>query len=279
MTREAATVRSDAALAGRRIIVTRAAEQAPDLVARLVAHGAEVAVLAAIQIEPATDYTPLDQAIAALDTYDWVLFTSVNGVRAFAERLRAGGRDWAGLGRARVGAIGPGTAAAIAERHQAPDLVPDEYVAEGLLAGLGNVAGQRVLLPRADLARPDLAAELRVRGAEVDEVVAYRTVPVAPDADAVRRALIDWRPDAITFTSSSTVRGFVAGLAAAGLAASDIAPDVAIACIGPITAATARAHGLEPSIVAGAYTLDGLVAALIEFFARPASTREGVCQA
>lgn len=276
MTSDVRRTGQDAALAGRRIIVTRAADQAPDLVARLAARGAEVAVLAAIRIEPAEDYAPLDQAIAALDTYDWVLFTSVNGVAAFAERLRVAGREWGALGRARVGAIGPGTASALAAHHRPPDLVPDEYVAEGLLASVGNVAGQRVLLPRANLARPELAAELRLRGAEVDEVVAYRTVPVPPDPDTLRRALNDVPPDAITFTSSSTVRGFIAGLTAAGLDITAIAPTMAIACIGPITAATARSAGLVPRIVAGTYTLDGLVDALVEHFATRPPASEGV---
>ena len=259
---------------GRRIVITRAAEQAPDLVERLEAAGAAVTVLSAIRIEPPDNYAPLDGALADLDTYDWVLFTSVNGVRACWERLCAGGRDWRALRRARVGAIGPATAAALETRHLHPDFVPAEYVAEGLLAEIGNVAGQRILLPRTDIARETLAAELRLRGAEVNEVTAYRTVVAPPDAETLRRALVEERADAITFTSSSTVRGFVASVRESALGDPvALLEGVAIACIGPITAATARDEGLEPALTAEAYTMEGLTDALIAYFARPPAHR------
>jgi uroporphyrinogen III methyltransferase/synthase len=253
---------------GRRIVITRAAEQAPELADRLEAQGAAVTVLSAIRIEAADDYGPLDAALATLDTFDWLLFTSVNGVRAFGERIWASGRDWRALRRARVGAIGPATARALEAWHLRPDFVPHEYVAEGLLVEIGNVAGQRILLPRTDIARPTLAAELRLRGAEVVEVTAYRTVVQPPDAEILRRALVEERPDAITFTSSSTVRGFVESLAASGLGEPAAVLDgVAVACIGPITAETARSYGLEPALSAEEYTIDGLTEALMRYFA------------
>ncbi len=261
---------------GRRIVITRAAEQAPELADRLEAQGAVVTVLSAIRIEPADDYGPLDAALAALETFDWVLFTSVNGVRAFGRRLWESGRDWRALRRARVGAIGPATARELEAWRVRPDFVPREYVAEGLLAEIGNVAGQRILLPRADIARQTLAAELRLRGAEVVEVTAYRTVVQSPDAETLRRALVEERPDVITFTSSSTVRGFVESLAASGLGQpAAVLGGVAIACIGPITAATARSYGLEPTLSAEEYTIDGLTEALVRYFAGLGHERKG----
>jgi uroporphyrinogen III methyltransferase/synthase len=270
---EPAAIQLDARpLAGRRIVITRAPEQAPALVEQLEAQGATVKVLSAIRIAPADDYGPLDRALAGLESYDWVLFTSANGVRAFARRLWDAGVDWRALRRARVGAIGPGTARELEAWHVRPDFVPSEYVAEGLVAEIGNVAGQRILLPRTDIARPMLAAELRLRGADVDEVVAYRTVVQPPDQAALRRALIEERPDAITFTSSSTVRGFVESIAAAGLGApAELLRGVAVACIGPITAETAQSCGLVPTLVAREYTLDGLIAGLIRHFTQPAT--------
>jgi uroporphyrinogen III methyltransferase/synthase len=260
---------------GRRIVITRASEQAPELVERLEAQGASVTVLSTIRIAPAEDYAPLDAALATLETYDWVLFTSVNGVRAFAQRLWDSGRDWRALHRARVGAIGPATARELERLRLRPDVVPDEYVAEGLLSTIGNVAGQRVLLPRADIARETLATELRLRGAEVSEIVAYRTLVQPPDARALRQALVEERPDALTFTSSSTVRGFVESVAASGLGElGALLRGVAIACIGPITAATAGAAGLEPTFVAREYTMDGLTTALVDYFSSHAAEQK-----
>lgn len=264
-------------LMGRRIVITRAPEQAQGLIERLEAAGAEVVVLSAISIEPAQDSGPLDAALRELETYDWVLFTSVNGVRAFAQRLWEIGRDWRALHRARVGAIGPATARELESWRVRADFVPHEYVAEAMLAEIGNVAGQRVLLPRTDIARATLAAELRVRGAEVNEVVAYRTVVRPPEPEALRRALIEQRPDAITFTSSSTVRGFVASIAASGLGApAEALRGVAVACIGPVTAATAREQGLVPAVTAEEYTMDGLTDALVRYFGQALQQAEGV---
>src|SRR5262249_21183881 len=170
--------------AGRHIVITRAAKQAPELARRLEALGARVTTLAAIGIEPVRDTSRLDAAIDELGWYDWLVFTSVNGVQAFAERLAARGRNWSARQRARVAVIGPATARALAACGVAYDLMPSDYVAEALLEELGNVAGQRILLVRADIARRTLAEQLALRGAEVDEVAAYQTVtrPLAPEA-------------------------------------------------------------------------------------------------
>lgn len=259
--------RAAGALAGRHIVITRPPGQAVELAALLEAAGARVTALPAISIEPAENASRLDAALAALDTYDWVVLTSVNGVRALAERLAATGRDWSARGRARFAVIGPATARALEAQGIAPDMMPDEYVAEGILDALGNVAGQHILLPRADIARQTLADELRLRGADVDEVAAYRTVARPVDAAALRGLLDGGSVDAITFTSSSTVRGFLAGLAQLGLPAKECLRSIALAAIGPITATTLRENGLEPAVVAGEYTMPGLVDALARYFA------------
>lgn len=253
-------------LAGKRILITRAAEQAAGLSALLEAEGAEVMTLSAISIEPAIDNSALDQAIQQIESSQWVIFTSVNGVQAFVERLQRAGMDWRALKGVRLGAIGPATAEALRAAGVRPDFVPDEYVAEAIIAGIGDVSGQRVLLPRADIAREALAVELRRLGAVVEEVAAYRTVTRPLDAQTVTAALAQ-RPDAITFTSSSTVRGFLAALP--GLNAAEALRDVAVACIGPITAQTAREAGLTPRIVAREYTMPGLTQALVSYFTAP----------
>jgi uroporphyrinogen-III synthase len=275
------------ALAGRHIAITRPPEQAPQLASLLEAAGARVTVLSSIDIAPLEETSGLDAAVERLaqgvGAYDWVVFTSVNGVRALDKRLTALGRDWSLLRRPAVAAIGPATAQALEAQGIIPALVPDEYVAEGIVRGIGDVARKRLLLLRADIARKTLAEELRRGGAEVDEVAAYRTVVVPPDATRLRHLLDADRPDAITFTSSSTVRGLVQSLDAAGFAPAQALATVALACIGPVTAGTVREHGLKPAVVAEEYTMPGLVHALIVYFISmpPASspstgsTREG----
>ena len=250
-------------LSGKRILITRPAEQAPGLAALLEAQGAAVVTLSTIRIEPLGDISALDRAIQQRACYHWIIFTSVNGVQAMQVRLDAAGLDWQAFKGAKLAAIGPATAEALCRAGAQPDFVPSEYIAEAIAAGIGEVAGQRILLPRADIAREALAVELRKRGAEVDEMAAYRTVTRSLDAEAVRAALAE-RLDVITFTSSSTVRGFLAGLG-------EQKPDkvlrgVVVACIGPITAQTARAFGLAPQIVAGEYTMPGLVRAIVAYF-------------
>jgi uroporphyrinogen III methyltransferase/synthase len=142
---------------------------------------------------------------------------------------------------------------------------------------IGNVAGQRILLPRTDIARPTLAQQLRLRGADVVEVVAYRTVTRPPDAELLRKVLRDERADAITFTSSSTVRGFVASFADAGLAEPrEVLAGITLACIGPITADTMRELGLTPAVSAEEYTIDGLIVALVRHFGHVPNWSEGV---
>jgi hydroxymethylbilane synthase len=240
-------------LLGVRVVVTRPKEQAGDLAAKLRALGAEVAELPTIEIQPSGDYAPLDRAVAAIDAYDWIIFTSANGVRAFA--ARGGGKS-----RAKICAIGPGTRKAAEAMGLEVTLVPAEYVAESLVEAFAgqNLSGLRVLLPRAAVARDVVPTELAKLGAQVDVVEAYRTgIPSSTAARAQEIFERRPRPEWITFTSSSTVRNFVA---AAGLEA---LAGARIASIGPVTSATARRLGIQIDVEATPYTTDALIDALV----------------
>jgi uroporphyrinogen III methyltransferase/synthase len=243
-------------LFGRRIVVTRDRQQAMDLAEPLEALGAEAVLLPVIEIRKPAHPGPLDQAMASLSSYDWLIFTSVNGVRYFAERLDCSAVDLRAL-RARICAIGPATRAAVEALHLKVDLMPEEYVAESLVAAFATVdlGGRKILLPRAAVARDLVPVELTRRGATVDVVEAYRTA--APENLPQRaRDVLERKPHWITFTSSSTVRNFVA---AAGRESLD---GVKIASIGPITSATVREHGLVVNVEADSHTIEGLVAAI-----------------
>ncbi len=248
-------------LFGKRIVVTRAKGQADSLSGRLHALGATVIELPTIEIRPAADYGPLDCAIAGLSAYDWLIFTSANGVRCFVDRLDRSRTDWRSL-RARICAIGPATRASVEALHLKVDLMGKEYVAESLLQAFEphDMQGKRVLLPRAAVARDLVPSELTRRGAQVDVVEAYRTV-IPDEAAAAARRLFDsaHAPDCVTFTSSSTAQNFVAALDGRSL------EGIRAVSIGPVTTATARGLGLEVAAQARVFTVDGLVAALLEF--------------
>jgi uroporphyrinogen III methyltransferase/synthase len=217
---------------------------------------------------PPPDAAALDRAVQAAGTYDWIVFTSVNGVRVFFERMAALGGDVRALASARIAAIGPETAAELERRLLRPAVVPAEYRAEGLLDALGegDLRGRRVLLPRAAGARAILPDTLRARGAHVDEVIAYAAVaPADADAEGLRNALTAGAIDAITFTSSSTVRNFAA-LAGAAPSRRSRAPRPLVACIGPVTAETAREVGLRVDVIAPTYTAAALADALADRF-------------
>ena len=254
-------------LLGRRIVVTRAKGQADVLADKLRALGAEAIELPTIEIAPASDYGPLDRAIAQLVQYDWLIFTSVNGVRTFVERLDASRVDLRRL-RAHTCAIGPATAAAVEALHLKVDRIGHEYVAESLIEAFAddNLEGCRILLPRAAVARDLVPTELARRGAQVDVVEAYRTVI---PKDVARQASQLGPVDCVTFTSSSTVRNFAA---AAGLSALQGAK---VITIGPVTTATARELGVPVAAQARTFTIDGLVAAILENFAAPVVQQRG----
>jgi uroporphyrinogen III methyltransferase/synthase len=252
-------------LFGRRIVVTRPSERAGSLADLLEEQGAEVIVFPTIALVPPADPGALERAVAAAGSYDWIVFTSARGVQAFFARFEAQRLDVRALAAVRLAAIGPETAAELERRLLRPAVVPADYRAEGLLDALGAdvVRGRRILLPRAAGARAVLPAELRARGATVDEVEAYRAVP-PPDADAVplRVALAAGEIDALTFTSSSTVTNFAAMLGTAALAPLARAPRPVVACIGPVTADTARELGLRVDVVPAEYTGAALAGAL-----------------
>jgi uroporphyrinogen III methyltransferase/synthase len=245
-------------LFGRRVVVTRAREQASDLSARLRVLGADVVELPSIRVIAAAEGgAALRAAVADIGRYDWVVFTSVNGV----ERFFAEVPDTRALGGAAVAAIGSGTADALARYRVVADLVPERFVAESLLdafpAPPSAPGDGQVLLARAAVARDVLPDGLRAAGWHVDIVEAYRTEPAEPDPDALDAAAA---ADAVTFTSSSTVTNYLS------VAGTDRVPPV-VACIGPVTAATARAHGLTVAVEAEVHTIAGLVDALTDHLA------------
>ncbi len=237
-------------LFGRRVVVTRARAQASSLAERLQALGAETVEVPTIEIaDPADGGEALAAAAARLATYDWVVLTSVNAV----DRLFRALRDARAFGAARVAAVGPGTAAALSERGVVADLVPARAVAEALVDAFPGPDGAgRVLVPQAAAARAVLGDGLRAKGWDVEVVEAYRTVAARPSPDAVAAAA---KADAIAFTSSSTVTSWL------DLAGPGALPPV-VACIGPVTAETAAAHGVAVTVVGAEHTVDGLVAAL-----------------
>jgi len=247
-------------LAGRRVLVTRPRPQAGALVDALRAEGAVTILLPTIAIRPADDLRPLDAAIARLADYAWLAFTSANGVEVFWDRLRALGTAVpAGV---RIAAVGTATARALAERGATLDFVPDEFVGARLGATLPDVEGRRVLLARASLAREELADALVARGALVDDVAVYDTIPEAPDPAGL--AALERGVDAATFTSASTVRNFATLI---GLRARQLLDGVAVACIGPVTADEARRLGFTVQVEPEEHTIPGLVRALADHYA------------
>jgi uroporphyrinogen III methyltransferase / synthase len=259
-------------LLGRRIAVTRAREQADEVVRALEALGADVVPAPVIRIQPLADLAPLGAALARLSSYTWVIFTSQNAVAIVCDHLPDWGLAARDLARVGVAAIGPGTAKALARYGVTPDLVPREYVAEAVVAALaqrGELRGKRILLPRAREARDVLPDGLRALGAVVDTLPVYETVREAGDGSRLARDILAGKIDAITFTSSSTVRRFVeiVGREAA------TSGRFAAAVIGPVTAATARELGIGVAIEARQYTVPGLVEALVRYFGEEGSVK------
>ncbi|MBD5417027.1 MAG: uroporphyrinogen-III C-methyltransferase [Desulfovibrio sp.] len=258
-------------LLGRRVVVTRAREQASGLAARLTELGAEVIQFPTIEISEPESYGPLDAAIAGLGAYDWLIFTSVNGVRHFWQRLEAAGKDSRALGGLRVAAIGPATAEALASRGIRADFVPPKYqaedVAEGLKAVAGKeIAGMRFLLPRAREAREVLPDELRKAAAVVGVVPAYVTVPAAGRKDEVLQLLEAGKLDCVSFGSSSTVENFLALVPEELLKAH---PETVLAAIGPVTGRTLERHGLKAAVMPQDYTIPALADAIAAHFDTP----------
>ncbi|HSO19016.1 MAG TPA: uroporphyrinogen-III C-methyltransferase, partial [Desulfosarcina sp.] len=237
-------------LLGRRIVVTRARLQASGLIRRLTELGAECIQCPTIRVVPPADWAPVDDAIAALDRYDWIVFTSVNGVDAFFERLFQQGLDTRQLSRIRTAAIGPATAGRLRTWGLCSDIVPPNYRAESVVAAFADqsIAGCAVLLPRAKEARSVLPVELRRMGARVDEVAVYETRQAQTDSAELVERLAEGGVDMVTFTSSSTARNFHRLLPPERV--DQLMQGVAVASIGPITSQTARELGLSVDIEA-----------------------------
>ncbi len=257
----------NAPLFGKRIVVTRAREQASDFAERLRTLGADPIEFPLIQTAPPPDnYAALDAALAHLDTYQWVCFASAPAVRAFFDRLSVMGRDTRAFGAVHIAAVGPATADALRTYGVNPDFQPSVLTGAALAEELpGDLANTRLFLPRALEGDEALTDGLQSRGASVDAVPAYQTQIDGAGADLVRERLGLGAIDAVTFTSSSTVKNFVAALG------TGLPPGVVVACIGPSTAKTAvEVLGRAPDIVAEAHTVDGLLASLTAYFAAQA---------
>ena len=263
-------------LFGRRVVVTRARAQAGELSVELEKLGAEVVEFPTIEISPPGDFAPLDDAIRDLDSFDWLVFTSVNGVDAFVDRLAYYDLDLRAVPRdAKVAAIGPATAERINAAGLRVDAMPREYRAEALIEEVadGSLAGRKVLIPRAKVAREVLPEKLREAGAEVVVPPAYESVPSSEGSEKLGERLEAGAIDCVTFTASSTVENFV-GAFGEGEAARLLA-GTRVACIGPITAETARGHGVRVDAEAGEYTISGLVEAVVDLFAADPAKRGG----
>lgn len=255
-------------LSGKRIVVSRACDQAPALSFPLRELGAEVLEIPFIEIRPPASWQRLDEALLEIHNYDWLILTSVNGVKALAERIQHLGLDLLNFVHLKIAAIGPATEQALEEQQFMVDVVPEKYVAEAVVSALrAQVKGQRILLVRAKVARDVIPQELRKAGAAVSVAEAYETVvPVASRA-RLQAALREGarKPDVITFTSSSTVRNFAAMLgidSQPGGVRPAMLEGVKLASIGPVTSATLRELNLPVDIEAREFTIPGLIHAI-----------------
>jgi uroporphyrinogen III methyltransferase / synthase len=253
-------------LLGKRIVVTRARAQASDLVQTLSDLGAECIECPTIHVVEPDSWQPLDDAISRIKNYQWLIFTSVNGVQFFFDRLFGRGLDARALGHLKTAAIGPSTAKRLLDYGISTDILPETYQAESVVDAFADVPlkGRKVLLPRAKEARVVLPEELRRMGAEVDEIVAYQTLQATDGQSDLLDALRLRNIDMVTFTSSSTVRNFKALLPEPEV--QDLVRGVTIACIGPITADTAESLGFKTDLVADEFTIDGLTNAISRYY-------------
>jgi uroporphyrinogen III methyltransferase/synthase len=258
----------DKPLFGKRILVTRSREQAGALSELLVLEGAEPIEIPTIKIEPAPSQEHLDDALSRLSEFHWLLFTSVNGVEAFFERLHQHGLDSRKLYGLKVCAIGEVTATVLRKYGIQADLMPREYSSQGILACLREegIKGKHLLLPCSQVVSKELVHGLSELGAEVKPVVVYRTLPVASGDSKAKGLLINGDVDAITFTSPSTVQGLIT------LMKGDVEAlnKAVIACIGPVTSAAATESGLRVDVIPKRYTVNGLVEALAERYRKEA---------
>ncbi len=253
-------------LRGKRILITRAREQSREFANRLKRFGAEVIELPLIAIVPPLSWKAMDRAIAHLTSYDWILFTSANGVTFFFQRMKEKGKNRRVLSGVNIGAIGPATAQSLIKRGLKVDYIPKEFRAESILKGFKKmeVKGKQILLARAKQARDVLPEGLKKMGAHVDVVEAYRTVKPKGGTTRLKHLLKNNGVDVITFTSPSTVHHFVDLLKKEDL--KKRLRGIVMACIGPVTARTLRTYGLKVHIQPEEYTIPGLTRAIVEYF-------------
>ena len=254
-------------LAGKKILITRAREQSATFATKLKKIGAEVIEFPTIEIVPPATWRGLDRAIDHLNIYDWIIFTSANGVNYLWQRLKEKGKATL-PSSLKVCAIGPATASELKKKRISIDYLPKEYIAESILNGFEGMAikEKRILLARAKKARDILPKGLKKMGAEVDVVETYRTVKPKGGAKRLKQLLIDGGMDAITFTSSSTVNHFAELLKKENL--KKRLKGIAIACIGPVTANTAKKWGMKVHIQPEQYTIPALTRAIAEYFSK-----------
>jgi uroporphyrinogen-III synthase len=261
-------------LGGKRIVITRAAEQARDLMTRLETMGATVLLFPAVSFSEPSDTLDLDRAIRSLGDFHWILFTSANAVRFFAGRCRKLGVEPSHGVSFRCAAVGPATASAVAAEGFSVDHVAKEFVGTALARELAaSLAGKKVLLPRSARAGADLPKALKAAGAEVTEVVAYHTGGVGAIDPAVMRAVRDGEVDVISFFSPSAVENMRGELGEAAL--SHLAANAALAAVGPVTAAALRGAGLPVAIEAPFATAESMATAIADYFLRDASSKAG----
>jgi uroporphyrinogen III methyltransferase/synthase len=254
-------------LFGKRVVLTRAQEQAREFSQLLAAYGAEPVEVPTIQIVPPASWEAIDDAMTRLSTYQWLIFTSANGVRPFMDRLHAAGNDARALANLRLCAIGPRTAQELGIYGLTPDVIPTEFQAEGVIAALARVGihGSRILIARAEVAREILPDQLRELGATVEVIPVYRTIAPVMDVAYLTQQLHDGQVAVVTFTSSSTVRNFVELLGGRDRVRPLLA-GVVVACIGPITAHTAEEHGLTVTVMPDENTVPALARAIVRHF-------------
>lgn len=259
---------SSGPLAGKRVLVTRAQKQAEGLSMLLREFGAEVVEAPVIEIRPPDSYEALDMALNNILQYDWLVLTSVNGVEALFSRLEPLGLSVDSLQHLKIAAIGPATEEAIQDRGLVVDVVPIRYVAEEVVRSLRKlVKGERVLLVRAHIARDVIPEQLRAAGAEVEVAEAYQTsVPERGKEHLEEIFSDDHAPDLITFTSSSTVKNFLALIV--GTEIPSRLAEVKFASIGPVTSGTLREYGMPVHVEADEYTMEGLAQAIVRVCGR-----------
>lgn len=248
-----------------KILITRPAKQVADFAEKLCAIGFEPVYFPVIEIHPVDDFSELDKALAEIERYAWLVFTSVNAVDVVFDRIAIVGAKHASplLGHVKIAAVGPKTAEALRLRGIEPYFMPDEYVGEAILPGLGDLRGKWILLPRAEIARQALPEAILSAGGVAHEIIVYQTLPAEVNTEglAALKAGVDW----ITFTSPSTVQNFARIVRQQGLDPLDLPGNPKTACIGPITEKAACEEGFDVAVVAQEYTTEGLLEVIREW--------------